>query len=114
MSSASAGTMPKFSHIFDVSPGQELPVKIRVLRISERRLREKFCGRKRLACHFIPASAVEVSKVGLVDRPHFRQAFQPFIHTICVTSFSYVYVCARLFVSVTGQGSLVNGKEAAV
>ena len=34
VSSALAGVMPKFSHIFAVSPGHELPENMRVLRIS--------------------------------------------------------------------------------
>jgi hypothetical protein len=41
--------MPKFSHILDVSPGQELPVKMRVLRISKDGPEEKFAGRKKIA-----------------------------------------------------------------
>ena len=34
VSSAFAGCIPKFSHICPVSTGQELPAKIRVLRIA--------------------------------------------------------------------------------
>lgn len=44
--------MPKFSHILDVSPGQELPVKMRVLRISKDGSGEKFAGRKKIALTF--------------------------------------------------------------
>lgn len=41
VSSASAGVMPRFSHILAVRTGHELPGKMRVLRIAKR-VSEKF------------------------------------------------------------------------